>query len=194
MPDHLQSTIAVTDAAGVSIEHLQYEPFGDGPTSSYTRYTFTGRERDGLTGLIYYRARWREPQHGRFLSEDPVGLLASDTNLYAYVDNDPQNLVDPFGLSTLPLDPRLKKEADPAEILKAKIEREAKDALSNHPVAACVLGAGLAGGAYQLGLKIPLKGNFNLGSNSQLNIDGSIQKNGQGQPNVNITLTFKLKF
>ena len=34
---------------------------------------------------------------GRFLSEDPMGFRASDTNLYRYVDNGPTNHTDPSG-------------------------------------------------------------------------------------------------
>jgi uncharacterized protein RhaS with RHS repeats len=34
----------------------------------------------------------------RFISEDPIGFAGADVNLYAYVRNDPINLVDPFGL------------------------------------------------------------------------------------------------
>jgi len=64
-----------------------------------TRYGYTGRESDGITGLIYYRARWYDPQQGRFITEDPVGFASGDTNFYAYVKNDPVNRVDPLGLS-----------------------------------------------------------------------------------------------
>ena len=35
---------------------------------------------------------------GRFLSEDPIGFEGGDNNLYAYVLNDPVNLLDPDGL------------------------------------------------------------------------------------------------
>lgn len=58
---------------------------------------FTGREHDP-SGLIYYRARYYSPDLGRFISEDPIGFEAGDTNLYRYVLGDPVNLTDPEGL------------------------------------------------------------------------------------------------
>ena len=59
--------------------------------------TFTGRFQDPESGLIYYRARYYDPQTGRFTSEDPMGFLAGDANFYRYVFNDPVNLTDPSG-------------------------------------------------------------------------------------------------
>ena len=49
-------------------------------------------------GGQFYRARYYDPQIGRFISEDPLGFLGSGTNFYAYVRNNPVNLTDPFGL------------------------------------------------------------------------------------------------
>jgi RHS repeat-associated protein len=46
------------------VERTQYEAFGQSSGSALTRYGFTGRERDNSTGLIYYRARWYDPQLG----------------------------------------------------------------------------------------------------------------------------------
>lgn len=74
--DHLGSTRALTDGNGNVVEQQQYDSFGNSPGSNLTRYGYTGRERDPDTGLSYYRARWYEPQTGRFISEDPMGLAA----------------------------------------------------------------------------------------------------------------------
>jgi RHS repeat-associated protein len=79
-----------------------YEPFGNvvsGPAAgSFTRYTYTGRELDSDTGLMYYRARWYDPQVGRFLTEDPIGFDGKQENFYAYVANNPVSRKDPDGL------------------------------------------------------------------------------------------------
>jgi RHS repeat-associated protein len=98
LPDHLGSTAALTTAGGDVAEFQQYEAFGGTNGSSLTRYGFTGRERDPATRLLYYRARWYDPDQGRFMSEDPAGLNGG-LNFFAYAGNDPLSLVDPLGLS-----------------------------------------------------------------------------------------------
>ena len=70
LQDQLGSTTALTDSSGGVVERSQYETFGGGAGSSLTRFTYTGREKDNLTGLMYYRARWYDPQQARFLSEE----------------------------------------------------------------------------------------------------------------------------
>ena len=45
----------------------------------------------------YYRNRYYAAETGRFTSPDPLGLLAGP-NLYTYVNNNPVNWVDPWGL------------------------------------------------------------------------------------------------
>ena len=45
----------------------------------------------------YYRARYYDPQSGRFVGEDPLRFL-SGGNFYAYVHNNSPNSVDPTGL------------------------------------------------------------------------------------------------
>jgi uncharacterized protein RhaS with RHS repeats len=50
-----------------------------------------------MTELPDYRARYYDPNIGRFISEDPMGLGAG-VNFYSYVHDNPVNLTDPLGL------------------------------------------------------------------------------------------------
>jgi len=104
LQDHLGSTNALANASGGVVERAQYEAFGFNTGSALTRYGFTGRERDSATGLMYYRARWYDPQQGRFIVEDPAKLNSRESNFYAYVTNDPVNHNDPQGLLKKDLD------------------------------------------------------------------------------------------
>jgi RHS repeat-associated protein len=97
LQDHLGSTAALTNPTGNVVEQMQYEAFGESAGSALTRYGFTGRERDSLTGLLYYRARWQDPQQGRFITEDPIGF-AGGINVYTYVGSGPVNFADASGL------------------------------------------------------------------------------------------------
>jgi len=56
-----------------------------------------GREYDQESALYYMRYRYYDPDLGRFLSEDPIGITGG-LNLYAYAGNDPLNHRDPTGL------------------------------------------------------------------------------------------------
>jgi RHS repeat-associated protein len=58
---------------------------------------YTGRELDPETGMYYYRARYYDPEIGRFLGEDPLGFEAG-VNFYTYVSNNPINFNDPMGM------------------------------------------------------------------------------------------------
>jgi RHS repeat-associated protein len=48
-------------------------------------------------GLLFMRARYYDPEAGRFISEDPL-RLAAGLNLYAYAQGDPLGRTDPQGL------------------------------------------------------------------------------------------------
>ncbi|MHB8404398.1 MAG: RHS repeat-associated core domain-containing protein [Gammaproteobacteria bacterium] len=102
LTDNLGSTLALTTSAGAISTSYSYEPYGNttqsGSTSSNS-LQYTGRENDG-DGLYYNRARYYSPSYGRFISEDPIGLLAG-INEYAYVVNDPISMGDPLGLFCL---------------------------------------------------------------------------------------------
>jgi RHS repeat-associated protein len=59
---------------------------------------------DPKGGFTYMRNRWYDPQTGRFLTQDPIGL-AGGVNLYGYASNNPIAFSDPFGLCIDPADP-----------------------------------------------------------------------------------------
>jgi RHS repeat-associated protein len=52
-------------------------------------------------GFYYMRARYYDANVGRFISEDPIGFDGGDVNLFAYVQNNPINKIDPLGLRPL---------------------------------------------------------------------------------------------
>jgi RHS repeat-associated protein len=52
---------------------------------------------DPDTGLVRFGARDYDAAAGRWTAKDPRGLAGGDTNLYAYVGNDPVNHLDPRG-------------------------------------------------------------------------------------------------
>lgn len=96
--DYLSSTTALTGTTGKLVERMTYDAYGNSAGSTRTRYGYTGRERDPLTSLLYYRARFYHPQLGRFTSEDPVGLKRGDINIYSYIGNNPISFSNPSGL------------------------------------------------------------------------------------------------
>src|SRR6185437_5234646 len=61
------------------------------------RLTWKGLSYDPDVGLTYMRARWYDPNIGRFISEDPLGLRGG-INPYVFANNDPINGRDPSGM------------------------------------------------------------------------------------------------
>jgi RHS repeat-associated protein len=99
LTDALGSTLALTDDAGTVQGAYTYEPYGTSTTTGTAKpnpFQYVGRENDG-TGLYYYHARYYLPGVQRFISEDPLGFLSGDLNLYAYVGGNPINYIDPTG-------------------------------------------------------------------------------------------------
>ena len=67
-----------------------FQPFG-----------FAGGLYDRDTGLVHFGAREYDPETGRWTSKDPILFAGGDANLYAYVVDDPINLTDQTGQTTL---------------------------------------------------------------------------------------------
>jgi RHS repeat-associated protein len=100
--DGLGSITSLTDGTATAIATYTHDSFGRAFASTGTvtnPFQYTGREWDAETGLYYYRARYYDPNTGRFISEDPIRFKAG-INLYAYVLNAPVNFIDPVGLKS----------------------------------------------------------------------------------------------
>ena len=65
-----------------------------GPASWVGSLIEGGRD---LTGQLYMRNRFYDPQSGKFTQEDPIGI-AGGLNVYGFASGDPVNYSDPYGL------------------------------------------------------------------------------------------------
>ncbi|HCM28450.1 MAG TPA: hypothetical protein DIC34_18280 [Treponema sp.] len=98
--DQVGSVIAATDENGKVIWQGTITAFGEkggeAGLSDRTR-SYTGKDWDEDASLIYFNARWYDPELGRFVSEDPA---RDGVNWYAYTSR-PLTSTDPTGLGVL---------------------------------------------------------------------------------------------
>ncbi|XZE36947.1 RHS repeat-associated core domain-containing protein [Pirellulaceae bacterium SH501] len=116
LTDHLGSIRDIVDNDGNVENHIVYDAFGNVVSETDAAiaflYGFTGRERDEESGLNYHRARYYDTATGRWLSNDPIGFAAGDTNIQRYVGNNPVNYVDPSGLVGEPIEVSISIDVD----------------------------------------------------------------------------------
>ena len=100
----LRSTVRAIADADKNATNMEFKTYDISPwgvvaadTGTTTRLRMAGQPYDQGSGLYYMRARYYDPDLGRFLSEDPIGV-SGGLNLYAYAGNDPVNAMDPAGL------------------------------------------------------------------------------------------------
>lgn len=131
--DHLYSPVVLFLFIGTISERYEYDAYGavHVMSSLYTAknesslrnpVAFTGRSLDVLDRdaggvpqlqIMYYRARYYDPQTGRFMQRDPLGIdpaggkenpfiparqCTGGINVYEYVNSNVLQFVDPFGL------------------------------------------------------------------------------------------------
>jgi RHS repeat-associated protein len=102
--DHLGSIRELTDSSGIVRSQYSYDLFGRRILLSQNVEGDFGFARMfwlADSGLNLTRFRAYDPRVGRWLSRDPTSSaeVNEDPNLYAYVRNDPVNLIDPSGLA-----------------------------------------------------------------------------------------------
>lgn len=105
--DGLGNVRFTTDSSGNRIKSFSYDPFGNirsQSTGNDTNYRFSGEQSEQETGLYFLRARYYDPQTGRFISRDPIKGTMMDSrtqNPYIYTANNPINYSDPSGESMI---------------------------------------------------------------------------------------------
>ena len=103
MHDGLGSVRQLLDATGEVETSYAYDPFGVPVMGGEVPnpYQYTGEAWDAEVELLYLRARYYQPGVGRFITKDPwAGDIwqPGTLNRYAYVVNNPVNLLDPTGM------------------------------------------------------------------------------------------------
>jgi RHS repeat-associated protein len=132
--DHLGSTRLTAKGDGTVVRRMDYLPGGELLRAGVSGRTaamgyeavedpakdpvrFTGKERDGETGLDYFGARYLSAVQGRFTSSDPLNVPnlqrlqpeqfarvignPQNWNGYAYALNNPLSKIDPDGYLTI---------------------------------------------------------------------------------------------
>ncbi|RZK34721.1 MAG: hypothetical protein EOO61_13110 [Hymenobacter sp.] len=85
------------NAWGRAINSAQQGIIGSVVSKASQPLRFQGQYEDSETGLSYNRYRYYDPDDGRYLIQDPIGLLAG-LNSYSYSAN-PTGWNDPLGLA-----------------------------------------------------------------------------------------------
>jgi RHS repeat-associated protein len=112
--DHLGSSRLATTPTRTLYSSTAYAPYGEPYTQAGTTdLSFTGQDQDTVSGMHDFRDRRHMPVQGRWLVPDTTGLSAVDVtnpqswNRYAYVNNNPLAMIDPFGDDGCYSDPNL---------------------------------------------------------------------------------------
>lgn len=160
--DHLGTTRVVSDGTQ-SRKCQDYLPFGAEISVSGgslraaspcygqdfgVRQRFTGKERDGESGLDYFGARYYSGAQGRFTSPDPHNIITEASseeefanflsnpqnwNRYAYVTNNPLSITDPDGRCPwCPLFQRLAPYADKAATAAQRYGQQASQSAQRY--------------------------------------------------------------
>lgn len=109
--DHLNTPVQATDRLGNIVWAATYEAHGKAtivtPIATADKPTIVSKLRrpgqieDEETGLFYNYQRDYDPQTGRYVQSDPIGLQGG-INTYNYVGGNPLTFIDPTGEIGLP--------------------------------------------------------------------------------------------
>ena len=88
------------NAEGEQVWERSLDTFGKVITgdNSSCPFMYQGQYYDAEVELAYNRFRYYDPEDGRYISQDPIGLNSGEFNLYSYVD-DTNGWIDALGLA-----------------------------------------------------------------------------------------------
>ncbi len=118
--DTVKKPVKITDMAGAVVWSAVYDEYGkasvDEGSTIVSNLRLPGQYFDEESGLHYNYARYYDPDTGRYLETDPIGMgnrpdagehltgkscagsfSDVDINYYLYADANPVNKIDPFG-------------------------------------------------------------------------------------------------
>jgi RHS repeat-associated protein len=114
LTDAMGSVIGLAGAGGQGVARFNYDSFGNLRNASGTGaslpgnaggdFRFQGQWLDEATGLYNFRARYYDPETGRFMSYDPIELIDMEpesSNPYQFVYNNPHVYSDPTGMFSI---------------------------------------------------------------------------------------------
>jgi RHS repeat-associated protein len=102
--NHLGTPIALINTQGLIDWAVELDPWGNvlnefNPNEIDQPIRMQGQQIDRESGLFYNRHRYYDPQMGRYITQDPIGLEGG-VNLYGYVEGNPAGTIDPLGLDS----------------------------------------------------------------------------------------------
>jgi RHS repeat-associated protein len=125
----------LTNSAGAVTDTYEYDAFGNDVYHTGTtpnNYLYRGEQYDSDLGLYYLRARYYNPNTGRFMSRDPyepkiqgpdgTPINPRELHKYLYTGGDPVNWIDPRGREEMVAEAELESEEDLA------VEKEVREA------------------------------------------------------------------
>ena len=110
LTDAMGSVIGLADGSGAEVADFRYDSFGNLRSSTGVEgdreelaggdFRFQGQWLESTTDLYHFRARYYDPESGRFVSRDPVEVIEYEpesSNPYQFVYNNPRIYSDPSG-------------------------------------------------------------------------------------------------
>ncbi len=126
--DHLGTPRFGTNTGGTQVWSYDYDAFGNAtPSGSVTvNLRMAGQYYDSESGLFYNWNRYYDPETGRYISSDPIGLEGG-MNTYNYAIVSPIMYTDPEGLKDEPFNPETDMSIPSEEIYQQSVVEGIKD-------------------------------------------------------------------